>query len=202
MAVFGKVSTAESPRATQPNNEFLRGLRHDSALWLHWRVVGVSPLLTQIIDDVWQPRGLAQKRRWSGDNAEGRRAEQGTSRASASKRLKVAHFRESLEPSRSARRRSGTRALLDGRAEVARTQTTNRPSLVLAASACLQQPPARDRGCRIDTRTLAHLREFGHHRAFMGPTVIRYSTRLVETWCAPWAHLVPTYYNAVFFKSR
>jgi hypothetical protein len=70
------------------------------------------------------------------------------------------------------------------------------------ASACLQQPPAWNRECRIDTRMMAHFREIGHYRAFMGPTVIRYSTRLVETWCAPQAHLVPIYYNAVFFKSR
>jgi hypothetical protein len=105
---------------------------------------------------------------------------------------------KSLEPSRSALRRSGTRAFLVGRAEVARAQTTNRPSLVLVASGCLQQPPAGNRRFWVDTRTMAHLREFGHQRAYMCLTVIRYSTGLVEAWCAPQAHIVAIYYNAVF----
>jgi hypothetical protein len=48
VAVPGKVCTAVSPRATQHNNEFLRALRHGSALWLHWRSGRVSPVLTQI----------------------------------------------------------------------------------------------------------------------------------------------------------
>jgi hypothetical protein len=76
----------------------------------------------------------------------------------------------------------------------------NRTSLVLVASACLQQRPTRHRRCRIGTRTVAHFREFGHHRAFMGSPVIRYSTRLLEASCARRAQIVAIYYNAVFLK--
>jgi hypothetical protein len=49
---------------------------------------------------------------------------------------------------------------------------------------------------------MAHFREIGHYRAFMGPTVIGYITRPVETWCATQAHIVAIYYNAVFLKKR
>jgi hypothetical protein len=113
--------------------------------------------------------GLVLNRRCSIDITDGLRTGKRGSQTSGAKWLT---FGRSLEPSRSARRRSGTRAFLDGRAEVARMQTANTPSLVLVASACLQQPPGRDRRCRIDTRKPAHFREYGHHRARMGPTVI------------------------------
>jgi hypothetical protein len=49
---------------------------------------------------------------------------------------------------------------------------------------------------------MAHTGRLGHQRALMGPTVIRPSARLVETECAPQAHTVAIYYNAVFFKKR
>jgi hypothetical protein len=115
---------------------------------------------------------------------------------------KMANFFGPLKPSRSAQRRFDERAFLNGRAEVARAQTTTSPNLTIVASASLQKPQARRRGCRIDTRMMAHFREIGHYRAFMAPTLIRNSTRPVETWSAPRAHVVAIYYNAVFLKKR
>lgn len=115
---------------------------------------------------------------------------------------KMAHFLGPLEPSRLAQRRFGERAFLNGRAEVARAQTTNSPSFMIVASACLQKPQALSRRCRIDTRTMAHFREIGHYREFMGPALIRCSAGPAETSCAPSAHMAAIYYNAVFFKKR
>jgi hypothetical protein len=49
---------------------------------------------------------------------------------------------------------------------------------------------------------MAHFREIGHYRAFMGPTVITYDQSRLDTRCATRAQLLPIYYNAVFSKFR